>query len=147
MPVFVNEYEISDAAVHGEMQHHPAPTMDEARLAAARALVVKRLLLEDAARRELTRDISSLTDEEAEAVIARLLDNIITTPEADEGICARYYETHLDRFRDEKTDKTLPYALVKPHIVQYLEDRAYHAAFHAYLDGLMASAEIVGLAA
>ncbi|MBL4767462.1 MAG: hypothetical protein JKY94_07040 [Rhodobacteraceae bacterium] len=149
MPVFVNKWEISDDAVHAEMINHPAPNVDEARLEAARALVVRHLLLEDAVRRELisAKELESLEDIQVEAVIQKLLDGIITTPEADEDTCQRYYAQHKDRFMDKTTEKQLPYEMVKPHIVQYLDDKAYHAAFHAYLDGLMASAEIIGLAA
>ena len=149
MPVFVNNREITDDQVHGEMINHPAADLDAARLEAARALVVRYLLLEDAAVRDLisAKDIDTLGEEQAEAAIQQLLDSIITTPDPDEDTCSRYYEQHKDRFMDQKTDKILPYELVKPHIEQYLEDKAYHAAFHAYLDGLMAKAEIVGLAA
>jgi len=149
MPVFVNKCEISDDEVHAEMVHHPAPNLDAARLEAARALVVRRLLLEDAAGRELISysEIDEMEEEKTEAIIQKLLDMIITTPEADEETCKRFYDQHQQRFMDQKTDKILPYKLVKPHIEQYLEDKAYHAAFNAYLDTLMAQAEIVGLAA
>ena len=149
MPVFVNKREISDDEVHREMINHPAPDVDAARLEAARALVVRRLLLEDAAAREIVpaTEIDSMEDGQVEEVIAKLLDRVITTPDADEATCRRYYEHHSKSFVDKKTDKLLPYALVKPHIMQYLEDRAFHAAFNAYLDTLMSRAEIVGLAA
>ncbi len=149
MPVFVNNCEISDDQVHAEMINHPAPDLNSARLEAARALVVRHLLLEDAVAREIIsgQEVETLAEEQAEAVIQQLLDSIITTPDPDGETCVRYYEQHKDHFIDKKTDKILPYELVKPHIKQYLEDKAYHAAFHAYLDGLMAKAEIVGLAA
>lgn len=149
MPVFVNNNEITDDQVHSEMINHPAADLDAARLEAARALVVRHLLLEDAVVREIisAKEFKALGEEQAEAVIQKLLDSIITTPDPDAETCIRYYDQHKDRFMDQKTDKILPYELVKPHIEQYLEDKAYHAAFHAYLDGLMAQAEIVGLAA
>ena len=149
MPVFVNKREISDDEVHAEMINHPAPDVDAARLEAARALVVKQLLLEDAARRDMisAKEIDQISEEQAEAIIQQLLDDVISTPDADEETCERYYEQHKDRFMDQKVEKVIPYDLVKPHIVQYLEDKAFHAAFNAYLDTLMANAEIVGLAA
>lgn len=149
MPVFVNKREITDDQVHGEMINHPAPDLDAARLDAARALVVRQLLLEDAVRQDIIseKEIDDLEENKAEAVIQELLDSIITTPDPDGETCVRYYDQHKDRFMDKKTDRILPYDMVKPHIEQYLEDKAYHAAFHAYLDRLMASAEIVGLAA
>jgi len=149
MPVFVNKREISDDEVHREMVNHPAPDVDAARLEAARALVVRRLLLEDSVAREVisAQEIDSMDDAQAEEVIVKLLDRVITTPEADEATCRRYYDHHSKSFVDKKTDRLLPYELVRPHIMQYLEDRAFHAAFNAYLDTLMARAEIVGLAA
>lgn len=149
MPVFVNKCEITDDQVHAEMVHHPAPDLAAARLEAARALVVKRLLLEDAAARDLVaiKEIDDLPEARVEAIIQQLLDGVITTPEPDAATCKRFYDRHQDRFIDKKTDKLLPFDLVRPHIEQYLEDKAYHAAFHAYLDTLMAQAEIVGLAA
>tara|TARA_R110002072_G_scaffold65943_2_gene162951 strand:+ start:350 stop:799 length:450 start_codon:yes stop_codon:yes gene_type:complete len=149
MPVFVNKYEISDDAVHAEMVHHPAPDLAAARLDAARALVVKRLLLEEAAAEDMVsaKDIDDLPEEKVEVVIRALLDSVITTPEADEETCRRYYDQHQLRFVDKTTEKILPYDLVRAHIVQYLEDKAYHSAFNAYLDKLMACAKIVGLAA
>lgn len=149
MPVYVNKREISDDEVHAEMINHPAPDVDSARIEAARALVVRRLLLEDAAAREMVpaTEIDSMEDGQVEGVITKLLDHVIATPEADEATCQRYYDHHRKSFVDKKTDKLLPYGLVKPHIRQYLEDRAFHAAFNAYLDTLMARAEIIGLAA
>lgn len=149
MPVFVNNREISDDDVHAEMINHPAPDVDTARLAAARALVVKQLLLENAVQRAMITapEIDTMEDEQAEAVIKNLLDEVISVPEADDDTCVRYYAQHKSRFLDKTTDKILPYDLIKPHIIQYLEDKAFHAAFNAYLDTLMSNAKIVGLAA
>ena len=49
MPAFVNGVEISDHAINAELQYHPAGSVEEAREAAARALVVRELLLQTAA--------------------------------------------------------------------------------------------------
>lgn len=148
MPVFVNKWEITDDEVHAEMINHPAPDVDIARLEAARALVVRRLLLEDAAERGLvtTAEIETPREQQVEETISQLLDRVITTPDADETTCRRYYHQHKKSFVDKTTDRLLPYRLVKPHIMQYLEDKAFHGAFNAYLDILMANAKIVGLA-
>ncbi|NOZ41776.1 MAG: hypothetical protein GXP02_01195 [Alphaproteobacteria bacterium] len=149
MPVFVNKREITDDEVHAEMINHPAPDIDAARLDAARALVVRHLLLAEAVEQEIITapEINALDEQQSEGVIRQLLDRIITTPEADAATCQRYYDQHQARFTDKKTDRILPYALVETHIIQYLEDKAFHAAFNAYLDTLMARAEIIGLAA
>ena len=55
MPAFVNGVEISDHAINAELQYHPAGSVEEARAAAARALVVRELLLQTAARRGIVR--------------------------------------------------------------------------------------------
>ena len=47
--ISVNHTIISDEAVAREVQHHPAPTRDEAGQQAATALVVRELLLQRAA--------------------------------------------------------------------------------------------------
>ena len=55
MPAFVNGVEISDHAINAELQYHPAGSVEEAREAAARALVVRELLLQAAARRGIVQ--------------------------------------------------------------------------------------------
>ncbi|MDE2005935.1 MAG: hypothetical protein KGI51_05155 [Rhodospirillales bacterium] len=49
-PVSVNGVPIPEAAIAAEMQLHPAPSLDAAWTAAARALVIRELLLAEAAR-------------------------------------------------------------------------------------------------
>src|SRR3546814_10554087 len=48
MTIVVNGIEITDRAINAELQYHPAPSLEQARTAAARALVVRELLLEAA---------------------------------------------------------------------------------------------------
>ena len=50
MPITVNGVEISDAAIHAEMTHHPAPSRELAEYAARLALLAKELLTQEAAR-------------------------------------------------------------------------------------------------
>lgn len=47
MPIFINETEIEDDAIFSEMQYHPADDMEQARDAAAQALVVRELLKQE----------------------------------------------------------------------------------------------------
>lgn len=105
MPVFVNGVEISDHAINSELQYHPAGSLEEARAAAARALAVRELLLQEAARRGIDRP-DSLQHAEAderetddEALIRTLIAREVETPQPDEATCRRFYEQNLKRFR------------------------------------------------
>lgn len=145
MPIFVNNTEITEDAVHREMQHHPAPSMEEARGEASRALIIRRLLLEAAVSNEIITEerLFSIDEEHEELIIEALLEQVIDVPSADEETCLRYYDQHLDRFVDKTTDQTLAFSIVKNHIKSYLEDKGHMAAFNAYVDTLMDKAQIV----
>jgi peptidyl-prolyl cis-trans isomerase C len=104
MTIRVNGVEISGAAIHAEMQHHPAATASAAMREAAHALVVRELLLQEAARLGLAAvpDETDETDDDAlpeEGLIARLIEREVRTPEAGEDECRRYYEANRARFR------------------------------------------------
>jgi peptidyl-prolyl cis-trans isomerase C len=90
--IAVNGTEISDAAIDAEVQYHPAESFDTARRAAAEALVIREVLLQEAAR----QGIESTTPEET---IERLLEAAIVTPEPDETTCRRYFDNNRRRFR------------------------------------------------
>jgi peptidyl-prolyl cis-trans isomerase C len=105
VPVFVNGVEISDHAIGAELQYHPAGSVEEAREAAARALVVRELLLQTAARHGIDRpdppapgqaDKRETADE---ALIRTVIAREVQTPEPDEASCRRFYEQNLKRFR------------------------------------------------
>lgn len=102
-PVIVNGREIPADAIAAEAQHHPAPDADSAWQAAAEALAIRQLLLDEADRLDI--EGASLTDSEGrpltpeEARIEALLAAEVKTPTADEMTTRRFYETHLERFR------------------------------------------------
>ena len=147
MPVFVNKLKITDDEVHNEMHHHPAPSVDEARKQASRALIIRRLLLEAASQKDLVtfEELTTLDKSREESVIELLIADVIRVPTADDATCKRYYEQHLDRFADKRTGEILPYTLVRSHIKVYLEDKGHMSAFNAYIDDLMDKANIVEL--
>jgi peptidyl-prolyl cis-trans isomerase C len=93
----VNGKEIPAAAVLAEMQYHPAPDQATAERAAAEALVLRELLLQQAAAEGLL-DEASEDGEPAEAVIDRLLQRHIQLPDADEDSCRRYYDANRKKF-------------------------------------------------
>lgn len=92
MPITVNGVEITDAAIHTEMQHHPAPSRDLAEYSAKLALVAKELLLQEAARLEIS-------DVDEDARIASLIEREVETPEPDEESCRRFFRANRQRFR------------------------------------------------
>jgi peptidyl-prolyl cis-trans isomerase C len=101
MTLRVNGTVIGEREIAAEMQHHPAPSAEAAWQAAARALVVRRLLLDEAETRgiEAEADGDLLPDE---AVIEALLDQAVTVPEADEATLRRWYDANRSRFRTKE---------------------------------------------
>ena len=88
----VDDISITEAAIAAEMQHHPAATRDEAWHAAAQALVIRQLLLAEAARQG--HDMAA--EEEA---VAALIAAEVTVPEADEATCRRWFAANGQRLR------------------------------------------------
>lgn len=110
MSIRVNGVEIGGDAIHAEMQNHPAATAAAAMREAAHALVVRELLLQEAARIGLAPAPGAVPDDAPddaadddvlpeEAVIARLIEREVRTPEAGEDECRRYYDANQARFR------------------------------------------------
>ncbi len=85
-----------------EIQHHPSTTPAAAWTAAAQALVMRELLLQEARRLgvagEPLSDSDGRRETGEEAAIRTLLDREIVTPEPDEAVCRRYYDNHRSRF-------------------------------------------------
>ena len=103
VPVFVNGVEISDHAINAELQYHPAGSIEEAREAAARALVVRELLLQTAARRGIVGPIRpnrAVEERETddEAMIRTLIAREVRTPEPDAETCRRFYDQNRSAF-------------------------------------------------
>ncbi|MCC7346409.1 MAG: peptidylprolyl isomerase [Variibacter sp.] len=99
----VNGVTIDRDVVAREVQNHPASKPIEAWQAAARALVVRQLLLQEATRLGITAE--PLTDEEGrtetpeEASVRALVEREVVTPAPDEAACRRYYAQNAARFR------------------------------------------------
>lgn len=101
--VTVNGVTIPHDLISREAQNHPAPTPIGAWTAAARALAVRELLLQEARRLDLRPEPA--TDEEGrretdeEALVRCIIDTQVETPTPDEASCRRYYQQNLGRFR------------------------------------------------
>jgi peptidyl-prolyl cis-trans isomerase C len=101
--VSVNGVAIPRAAIARETQNHPAAKPIEAWLAAAHALVVRELLLQEARRLGIAaqplEDGEGRRETDDEALVRALVEREVRTPQADEAACRRYYERNGARFR------------------------------------------------
>ncbi|MEO3427366.1 peptidylprolyl isomerase [Pelagibius sp. CAU 1746] len=98
----INDTTIESAAVLAEAQHHPAETPEAALAAAATALAVRELLLQEARRQGIEADPQSdgqgRREAEEDALIRGLLEAEVTVPEADGETCRRYFDNNRARF-------------------------------------------------
>ncbi len=101
--VRVNGVEITPEAVAQEIQHHPAPDAESAWEAAARALVVRELLLQEARRLNLKvapeRDELGRIEAEEDALVRALLEEQITPETPGDEEIRRFYDANAGRFR------------------------------------------------
>lgn len=97
----VDGVEIPESAILREAQNHPARNPGEALRAAATALAIRQLLLNEAERLGFAKkgvaeaDGSGTPDD---AAIQLLLDSEVTAPKAGEAECRRFYDNNPDRF-------------------------------------------------
>ena len=89
--VKVNGRVIAEDIIAEEMQYHPADSAEQARFEAARALVVREILLQRAHELELAG-----SDEEA--LLQNLIQGEVSTPEPTEPSARLYYDNNLKRF-------------------------------------------------
>lgn len=102
-PIVVNGVTITRGAIAREVQNHPASKPADAWHSAARALVVRELLLQEAKR--LAQMPAPIVDEagrretEEEAMVRQLVEQQIRIPAADDEVCRRIYESRRAVFR------------------------------------------------
>ncbi|KZL28927.1 peptidylprolyl isomerase [Pseudovibrio sp. Ad37] len=102
--VSVNGVQISEQDILAEAQNHPAENPGQAVQAAARALVVRELLLQQAKALNIEAapeqmDDGSETPEDA--AIRELIEQEVEIPSASTDECQRYYENNRTRFSSE----------------------------------------------
>ena len=101
--VRVNGVTIARDLISREVQHHPSNTPAEAWQAAARALVVRELLLQEARRLDISAEPATDGDgrreTDDEAAMRALIAREVATPQADVATCRRYYQQNRQRFR------------------------------------------------
>lgn len=125
--------------IAAEAQHHPARTPAATFEAAARALIIRTLLLEEAARLgleaapELIAEGKRETAEEAR--IRQLLEHRIPIGEASEAACRAYYDRHVEQFRS-------PELMEASHILFAVDPRNADAPAKAQAAAQSALAEL-----
>lgn len=101
--VRVNGREIAAQAIAEEAQQHPAPDPAAAWRAAARALAIRELLLQEAARLDLQAipeaDEAGRREVDEEARIRTLLETRAAPAQPTREECLRVYEQRRERFR------------------------------------------------
>jgi peptidyl-prolyl cis-trans isomerase C len=101
--VSVNGVAIPRDTIVREMQHHPAAKPIAAWQQAARALVVRELLLQRAQGLGLSpepiSDADGRRETDEEALIRGVVEREVTVPEPDDATCRRYYAQNRARFR------------------------------------------------
>jgi peptidyl-prolyl cis-trans isomerase C len=94
--IAVNGIAIPEAEIAREMPHYPAPSIAEARRLAIQALILRRLLVDEA---ERTGIVASDDNEVDDQRIGALLERAVPARTPDEAACRRYYERNRSRFR------------------------------------------------
>lgn len=101
--VSVNGIAIARDAIVREMQHHPAPKPIAAWQQAARALVIRELLLQRARAIDLKPepigDEAGRRETDEEALMRGVVEREVTVPGSDDETCRRYYDRNGARFR------------------------------------------------
>jgi peptidyl-prolyl cis-trans isomerase C len=101
--VRVNGTIIPREVIAREVQNHPSDKPILAWQAAARALVVRELLLQESTRlgisAEPQRDGEGRYETSEEAAMRALIEREVKTPAPDEASCLRYYQQNEPRFR------------------------------------------------
>lgn len=97
--LFVGDTAISEADIAREMQFHRAMKPEQSRADAARALVVRELLLREIGRLGLDGDVQADGGEAIEeACIRVLLEREVENRQPSDDDCRRYYDQNPERF-------------------------------------------------
>ncbi|SEA50078.1 peptidylprolyl isomerase [Microbulbifer marinus] len=101
--VSVNDVEIPEDQIAREMQNHRAEDAGTAWQSAARALAIRELLLQEAARQQVDAEpehgAGDRVETEDDARVRALLERQLPPATILEDECRRYYDCHLHRFR------------------------------------------------
>lgn len=142
LPIRVDGFLIDEAEIAREIQHHEAENIEEARAAAARALVIRYLLLKRAGELALApepeTDALGRWESDEEALVRRVLEQEAPPSEPTQEECRRVYEARRSAF-------PLSFDKMEPVIRDRLKARAWVGASTAYVARLVRSVHIEGL--
>ncbi len=93
--IVVNGVKITPEVINAEVQYYPADNYFDAKYQTMQALVIKELLLQEAAHQG--DDVSAAVDN-PDIIIDALLERELDISVPDEETCKRYYEQNLSRF-------------------------------------------------
>ncbi|MCR9135245.1 MAG: peptidylprolyl isomerase [Alphaproteobacteria bacterium] len=103
--ISVNGVAIAEADILAEVQNHPADNPGNAIMEAARALVVRALLLQEAGRLGIGQapqnDAGDVSQTREDAAIHALIEQEVVVPTATSEECRRYFDRNTDRFQSE----------------------------------------------
>lgn len=135
--VSVNGITIAEADILAEAQNHPADNPRSAIAAAARALTVRSLLLQEAGRLGIgpppDGNAEGVSQTPEDAAIHALIEQEVDVPTATEAECRRYFDRNPDRFQSEPLYEAR-------HILlgAATDDKALRARVHASAEVLIA---------
>lgn len=138
MPVFVNNKEISDEAVFEEMQYHPAESATKAMAAAARALVMREILLQEAV--NLGTYDENLSPEDN---LDQLLEKAVPISIPSEAECRRFYEQNRKKFVINSVPQS--FEEVRSIIEDYICNYSWNSSVQQYLKLLVSEAKVLGV--
>lgn len=90
--VKVGDTILSQDDIAAELQYHPAEDMEDAWHQAARSLVIRELLLQQAEALSIDPDLAE------QDRIAEVIEQAVTVPEPDEASCQRFFDANPNRF-------------------------------------------------
>ena len=100
--VSVNNVAIPEHKIMAEAQNHPASSPGRALRAAAKALVIRELLWQEAKQLDISaipeKDNEGRLETDSDAAIRVLVDQEITVPTATPDVCRLYYDRHPEKF-------------------------------------------------
>lgn len=99
--IYVNGEMIEQTKIAEEMQYQPAESKEDALYAAAKALVIQKLL-----REQVLQDQSlgkSALEEDEEKAVSDLLEKLIPVETANEQSCERYYKQNKEKYITDPT--------------------------------------------
>ncbi len=103
--ISVNGIVIEESEILHETQNHAASTPGDALQAAAKALVIRELLWQEAINQGIEPCSEDFPDgrheTDKDAVIRQLIEQEVTVPDATESECRRYFELNQSRFRSD----------------------------------------------